>query len=569
MLLIRSDIAPTCISYRINFSHPDRLTIGDPTELTLPLAESHANRNPKILDLHVKQVSVDREHDGLSHSLGSRYLEQDVRFYSIVTLHNDLSVRQTLFFANTISGRAQNVQPPSWESKLIESVVGSSEDDFVVHDDETDGYDEGRDRYEPISTFVQQRRGQLKSRLGKDWTVNHEITMRQLNAIEVAEVTDIDEILEEAQRRLESGSVDDVVPMRTLRELAEGEITVRDVKEASAALETLRSAKLIKKETEESDGVEDQPEPNSRLTLRSLELPQSFGIFLADGSERLSSIHSRIIDNWILPLSEDVPDIARLSKETLARRMAAEVALAGQALRVEEVVEEQPTQSQSQNETWELPVRPQTGPASSRATPSVYFDASSQPQSSAQPTRSPSLAASGVTDTSHPSTFSAPETARLGRYTTFSSKPTTPLLPRRLKRVLGHWTLGADPEAYDWMGTSRHFSQRDDEEAEGDEMTEKERQRMQRRTERYIKRQRREVEESQRQQVLSSQAPEIVSASQRVGTTRADSQPVALAGESQSQSQSQNQELRPAMASQVLQGRHGGRPARKKRKSGF
>ena len=153
--------------------------------------------------------------------------------------------------------------------------------------------------------------------------------------------------------------------------------------------------------------------------------------------------------------------------------------------------------------------------------------------------------------------------ARLSRYTSFSPKGFPLPMPLRLNKVLAHWNPSEDPVTYDWRSTSRRFAQFDDDQGEDDEITEKERLRLRQRKERHLRRERREAEESQLQEVLSSQAPAIVSAASQP-TPRAQSQHEAV--ESQDTGASQGQ----VPASQVLPGRHGGRPPpRKKRKSGF
>ena len=255
------------------------------------------------------------------------------------------------------------------------------------------------------------------------------------------------------------------------------------------------------------------------------------------------------------------------ARDERARRIAAEVSLASQLLRVEKRKQEEDGvgESQTQSRAFDLPVRQFRDQDSSQDAKASTYDASGRLQTPALPT--PSASASTITGSSHLSSFAAPEVARLSKYTTFSEEA-PPALPRALNKVLSHWAVGIDPAEYDWQSTARQVSRRG-EEADDDDMTEKERRQMQRRTERYIRRQRSEAEESQRQQMLSSQAPEIVSASQpaqRQGLRRAESQVSAGAAVGSSQSYGLSQ----MVASQVVPGPHGGRrPPRKKRKSGF
>ena len=170
-----------------------------------------------------------------------------------------------------------------------------------------------------------------------------------------------------------------------------------------------------------------------------------------------------------------------------------------------------------------------------------------------------------MTASSHPSTFAAPELERLSKYTTFS-KPTSNVLPRSLTSVLSHWKIGSQPEDYDWLSTSRNLAEKDDEEDE--DMTERERKRLQRRAERHIRRQRKEVAAAEASQLASSQAPAIFSASQPLAIRQVESQPNFIAESSQMTAGGGS--FGGGQMSQVVAGRFGGRPpARKKRKQGF
>ena len=559
------------INYRLTFSDTNRITVSDPSELDLPLYPAYSRSTSGLLDIHLERVALQYKRwvDVDDRVLPSG-MQQSMRFYSLTTLYKDLALQQGLYCATLESSISPHLEPPSWKRKLLQTMTKMPKNNFLVDDDDLSLLDCEALPDEPVSSYVRRRREQATSISSGDWTVNYELTVQQLNNVGVSEVTDLDETLEEARVLLQGSNVDDVAPMRTLRELTEGEATVRDIEEASTRLQELLSTQSAIKPREQVEKEDEWTGPAVRLAWRTIQMPSALRLFRTEGSDRLSFIHKEILRDWIMPLPDSVPDLARLAKEQLARRMAAEVALASHVLRSEEPREEQPSQSQSQSQSqaWELPVRPTAAPLSSRATPSEHFDDSSQPPHSTLPTSSASATPSVITASSHPSTFSAPENTRLSRYTTFS-KRTPPPLPRSLNKVLAHWIPGADPSNYDWLATSRNLSRRFENEEKGEEMTEKERMRMQRRTERYVRRQRREAAESQWQQMLSSQAPEIISARQpqQAPILKVESQQTgmdATAGSSQSFGYSQ------AVASQVLPGRHGGRPpARKKRKSGF
>ena len=555
-VFVRSDLDPTVLVYRLNLNDSGGITVTDPTALELS-SVAGLTGSAGVSAIHLGMVEIKGSlNDALQRAL----------FFNMTTLHKDLSVKQRLHVTSANEDSLPELATPTWKRDLTKSVRNVSDDDFIA-DDEDD--DETRTRtlsVEPVSNFAMRLREQTQSD-PRDWTVHYEHTVRRLNNVDVTDVTDIDEVLEVVQETLTKSEVDKSLPFGIFRELAEGEITLQDIESVSARLEKLLSdhTGALTGATYKDDAEHEDHGP--QLTLRSMTLPSTLRIPGNDPSDRLRATVENILETWTPPATAKISEIVRHSRAQLARRMAIEVCLASLTIRLEDPATEQPPQSQSQTETQsqagELPVRP-GAPPSSRTTPSLYLEASSQESSSRLPTPSDSASTSAVTSPN-------PALARLSRYTTFTGQPSPPPLPRRLNRVLAHWTLGADPTTYDWASASRHFSRRDVEEgAEGEELTEKERARLQRRTERYVRRQRREAEETQRMQVLSSQVPEIARGGdlrnlqdlpQPGRLARAGSQ---LGSEGQSQSQGQ------AVASQVLPGRYGGRPAKKKRrKSGF
>jgi RNA polymerase I-specific transcription initiation factor RRN6 len=548
-------VDPAVLVYRLNLKASSGITIADPTILG-----SSSTGNPTdSTGVSALQISAVDTKGSFNVAL------QRALFFNMATLHKDLSLKQTLHVTSATEDSLPELTPPTWERDLTKSVHIVSDDDFIVDDEDVDETQTETLSVEPVSNFAMRLREQAQAD-PRDWTVQYDHAVRRLNNVDVTDVTDIDEVLEVVQETLRESEVDKTLPFGIVRELAEGEITLQDIESVSARLEKLLSdhaGSLTGVTYKDEAKCEDQ---GPQLTLRSMMLPSTLRIPGNNPSDRLRATVENILETWTPPATVNLSEIVRHSRAQLARRMGIEVCLASLIIRLEDPTTEQLPQNQSQKESqsqaWELPVRPGASP-SSRTTPSLYFEASSQLGSSRLPTPSDSASVSGVTG-------SDPAIARLGRYTTFAGKPSLAPLPRRLNRVLAHWTIGADPASYDWASASRHFSRREDEEAEGEELTEKERARLQRRTERYVRRQRREAEETQRMQLLSSQVPEIVSGSQPGRLVGATSQLGVSGGESQSQSQNQGRSQPQAVASQVLPGRHGGRPPKKKkRKSGF
>lgn len=502
-------------------------------------------------------------------------IRQATQYYSITTLHKDLAVLQTLCCVNGDSELRDTIQLSTNELRRegqagVTSGGARSRDvisylwrdrlrnkpqaELVIED--TEQNQETRDheaiRQQPVSQQLRRRREASMPRSGNEWTVSYELTLRQLNDVENSEITDVDTVLNEARETLQTSGVSEVPPMQTLEELSEGELLVRDLHAANASLDNLQHFQAVNRvERTPMEGTE--PDLSSvGLVLRPIGLT---GALRLNDRNRLSSLQQSVVENWISPLSDDIPDIILTVRTQRALRMAIEVTLASLVIRPEDIPHDELPQSENHDSPFNLALRPFGVPPSSPATPSVYFDASSQLQSSVSPTPSRSTTPSTITSSGRASAVAAPEIARLSRYTTFS-KPAPPSLPRALRRVMSHWIPGTDPVGYDWQATSHHFA-RQDEEEEGEELTEKEQRRRQRRLERHARRRQRHEEESQRIQIRSSQAPEIMTESQPTQTGESYGVNVGT-GYSQ------------AAASQILPGRHGGRqPPRKKRKSGF
>ena len=197
------------------------------------------------------------------------------------------------------------------------------------------------------------------------------------------------------------------------------------------------------------------------------------------GNEQLSitNLYDTILEDWIAPLPAETPVPVRQAKERLARRVAAEVALASTQLRLKEE-EQHPTSLLS------LPSKPADLLHSSFPTP---------PQSSMPPS-SPLFPEALQPRTSDP-------LSRLRRHLRISAdSPTTPL-PPSVSELLSHWQPGTDPSTYDWEATERAIRpDTDDEEIQ--EQREEERKKKERRE----RRQRREDERLRAKTQASSQA---------------------------------------------------------------
>jgi RNA polymerase I-specific transcription initiation factor RRN6 len=327
--------------------------------------------------------------------------------------------------------------------------------------------------------------------------------------------------------------------------------------------------------TSQLPGEMDDNDHNTRVVLRSIEgtpLPALLSIYRSAGI--FARTYDAMILDWITPLHNKVPGRIRLAKEQLARRLAAELTLASHILRIEDI-DEQPESQQDANPTmesqsWDLPMHL----VSSQVQNPFASQLKSQSQS-VLPTPSPTGTPSVTTASSRATTLFSAEISNLSRFTTFT-KTTPSALPRSLSKLLSHWTPGTDPEAYDWVATSRSISQRTREEEADSQLTEKQRARAHHKAERYIRRQRKEAEASQAQMLASSQMPELAVSASQPQMPSARKPPAASQGRQGPALPafggmlSSSQHMGPGAASQAVPGRFGGRPpVKKKRKQGF
>lgn len=547
LIILRSKMNRLALVYRFTIDDNNGVTIFDPmsSQIGGPYAGFHVLNAPF-------SSKIGREEQGsrLDHE------EHDVHFLSVLRLSQELGLEQQLL-SGSFSPDVIEVTEPIWRARLpAKSSVRLPRESFVVSDD-----DEAADTAQqaPSSMYVQRRKLVATRSKGPEWSVVFERTAQSLqrSALTMDAVT----IVEAGRDMLQTEVTENVAPQQTLRDLREGEVVVDDIQELSEQLEELAVGEPAR--LHEKDRAPDI-ERFQRLALRNISLSR---IIRGDQEYVLHSainIYNAMVDDWITPLPANISGRSRLAKEQIIRRAAAEVALASRIIRVEDI--EQPTQHEnqsSQQQQWELPVRGEAAPSSQLPPSSPYLDPTSQlpfSQPSALPTPSPSVTPSITTGSSATSIF-APEVSRLSKYTTFS-QPTPTALPRSLRNVLSHWQPGTHPEKYDWLATSRRIRHADEALEDEAGMTEKERARMQRRAERHMRRQRKEAAASQAAQMASSQAPEIAVSASQPGM-KVESQPNVVAGSSQSQG------VGVPSASQVVPGRFGGKPAKKKRKQGF
>lgn len=543
VLLLRSTTRVIQTAYRITLDALGVVHASEPTSVDIP-GETSA-----VTDLIARPLEYGGRIDLIAGEYGCT-----PRVHGVLSLSGSLEVRQS-FLCSQHSPLRKQVPLPLHKAAVKGRGSRLAREGFVV-DEDTQFVAELIDRRKPISQHVKRRLAALEVSSNRQWTLSYQPTTEYVCQQSSNHALDFLDGIAQAQQYMERQDNDgDALP--TLHQLAPNYVNLNDIDTATEGLsELLNSVPPL------PSSIETNEDSSSRKSIRPAAIPAGAG-FIA-GNESLSSTYDRIVRQHVSPLSSNVAGRTRLAKDEVARRLAVDVVLSSHVVGATSPYTRNETQqTQSKSESWELPVRPT---ASQGFPSSQTFDIPSS--QTALPTPSPTATPSVTTGSSYPSSVAAPEVSRLSRYTTFE-KPAPPPLPRALNRILTHWTPGADPANYDWISTYRRLEQQNEE--VDDDMTEKERARMQRKAARHMRRQRREAEASQQQQVASSQAPQIAQ-SQSQGFSRhpppltMGSQPPAAVLAS---SQSQGMVQAPPAASQVERGKFGGKPPKKKRKSGF
>lgn len=553
-------------------------SLHDPARFQLKATLDGNADSPNILEFHFHSISIgEKRSANANDTIAGRLRAGDCRFVSLIALANDLAISSLLYLDRPTTYRVNELQAPEWSGRLV-GTTSKIKEHFVTDEPPlaSEMFDE---MTEPVAAYIRQRREHAKRLRGLQWTLQHEITARKIET-NLRPALNVMDTLARMRELLEQPVDADTAVVKTALELSNGELTITDMDSASAQMEQLNT--ITPPPSQAMDQTDDASAQSMKYTLATV------ATFMQPGwqDQRLSAnnfanAYNSIVSYWISPLSSSVPGRIRLAKEQLARRLAADITLASHKLRPEPIAEpvetqqdEKPeSQSQTQSQTWDLPMRVAELPQ----TQTNQFSNTLASQS-ALPTPSPTGTPSVTTASSRTSAFTSLEVSRLRKYATFT-KPAPPSLPRSLNKILSHWTPGADPANYDWLSTSRQITQQTQDEEADSQLTEKQRARLHRKAERHIRRQRKEAAASQQQHLASSQMPElVVSASQpQVGGGRSEQArpPPGFGGMVGGSSQS----FAPGVASQAVPGRFGGTagfgggaartPAKKKRKQGF
>jgi RNA polymerase I-specific transcription initiation factor RRN6 len=546
VIMIKSSLDPLATSYRFQSDEfaPSYLKVMDVTPVILPTFSSTITSSA-ALSFDTQAATYGDRGDLVTSGPGEIYRDLSIQFFVATVITIDMVVAQQVYYAlphSIVESSIPNVAPLDWRGRLIHSRPRLQGTEFVEQFAE---YRELSkiDEELAIASFS---RSKMSKSGQDDWTMVYELSHARTTsgATQKEDFAHIVDRIKQARRNVKTAASGH----KLLSELCDKPIQISDIDYSAAEFNDLV--------TQSMDPSSDVDDGETSLLLSRIASNAALNIGLGDATD-LVAVYDNIIARWLIPLSHDVPGRVRLVKEQLVRRVAAQVCLASYVLRHEPV---KPAEEETQT------LESQASGGASFSHP--YFSQSSLPTPS--PTATPSLT-TATSLSSHPSTLEIPEYERLQRYTTFASRKSTPgTLPKALTNTLAHWTIGGNPDDYDWLATQREQERRAEEDDE--DLTPKERARLKRRAERLLFKQRREALKASAMAIASSQAPGIISASQPTFATSSRSEAPndtqnARGVASQGITMLASSQAQPSIfASQVQPGRFGGKPAKKKRR---
>ncbi|KAI9711448.1 MAG: hypothetical protein M1812_007193 [Candelaria pacifica] len=551
-------------SIPILFSDPCLLDL--PREILCPLSGSRPATSGKdlaisALVLNPLDMKVNARYD--LGGVGTLYWDHDTRFFRLLVQLNDLSLRNCLYTSGAPSSgwqresdRFEDVVAPTLQLKDAvragQSATRVKRDDFVVEDGiqemlEPDG--RSLERLPPH----RKRNARLQSasidQRDDPWTVDSQLLYdlasgaeidkpNIIGGLELPEQQKFSHYLETLKTRLERKAETSFSPVQSLLELTSTRPQVEDLSEESLYLEESLQTVLNEIHPDET---------GSTLITTNLVSSSFFGPPHQDengepvrDSISLSNIYTKLLKDWVTPLSDEVPGRTRIAKAKIAAQVAAELSLASVGVKLRPAIDPPPV---SQAElaspplsTFNLPVRPRPGSPTTSSS-----SKGKQRQTLPYPTPQPSSLDPPVSTNSGESGTAFvedPASARLRAYTSLTPQPQ---LPSSLSNILSRWVPGTDPATYNWSAS--HVTPSEPIFEEG-KIEARERSKQRKKQERLLKRQRSDT-------LTTSQPEEPV----RIY----GSQPT-LVIRSLMSSQPTEEEGNQIPKSQAERGRHGGRP---------
>ncbi|KAF2722622.1 hypothetical protein K431DRAFT_221558 [Polychaeton citri CBS 116435] len=569
LLVIRSANS-TLISYSFSGLGSRYVRVSDPATMAVHGADGIGCAMADCTGFVLQPVTVkERQQDTgvMPNAQLQKCIEKNLLLATI--LKHQMTLAQVMYSIGASSPEFQDLQLSTSDARSRARATRAPKEQFVITDDSLDAEESLEMRLEPVSLFSGRAFRLSQTRRTTFGNVNYGFAAYELVNKSFDESNQDADVIKSTQMILRSDDREQNLPWRTIRDHGSLNMATFDIETASQHVHDLQPADGGDQSHEEMT----QPNETEAFTIRLLRWPNETHMHTL--TSNLTETYGKIVSRWIAPLQDVIRERVRLSKDRLARRMAADIILASRVIGftpIRTALSAQHTVGPSM-QTWDLPLR---GPDASHThevgldqATSTHWSQAFTPPSLPTPRTTPSV----ITGSSSiPSNFSAPEVSRLTHYTSFSNGlPTS--LPRSLRQVLSHWQPGTDPEDYDWLSSRNRLLQQAEVEDVDSQLTERDRRRLQKQAEKLLRKQRKENQSSQDQTFITTSSqhlPEIaVSVSQQPYSNNAMS---SFNGGNigSSQSLAGNGGFG-APASQVARGRFSGRgpPVKKKRKQGF
>ncbi|KAL8695294.1 MAG: hypothetical protein Q9218_000193 [Villophora microphyllina] len=439
-----------------------RIVSSAPDPYILPGVTCGSQPMPTYATLLLRAVNVEVSDHRSGEHLDTAIEANDISFLKCWTLTGDLSLHECFLAHSSLTSHLSLEASGSLGRRPVAKSTYKIQEDFIV----PNGYVQdplsvrliyaGR----PRSDIPSLRSGQYLPNSRSQRTINLE-GLAQFTSL--SPVASIEEILELILDRIH----DDFNPnvdargMVSLYEYTAQEIAPGDIEEDSAALQDL-ARRIEERYAACHLDPEYQPrelEPLPRWTLDWL--PWTLRPH-PDGT--LSQSYDAHVQSWIKSLAPTVPGRIRSSAERQVRGVAAQLQLASYGLRFHQdssQLERQPQRaSEEAQATFTLPVR--AAQSSLRhfsqgiATPAEQTS-SNHPQrmhgsiSSLSAANLPTPAPTPTLQSKvSPSTKAENEDTATQRLRTLTSLTSHPPWPSVLSGILDHWSIGQNPDNYDW-----------------------------------------------------------------------------------------------------------------------
>ncbi|KAL8817140.1 MAG: hypothetical protein Q9223_003968 [Gallowayella weberi] len=432
----------------------------DPYLLQIPGHDVFKASHRSTLVLKAVQYTDNEIHDrGESNSA---HQKRDNWLLRCMVLHGDLSLHE--FFLDASSPKVH----PVVEGPRSLARARNPKSSYRVHDDfiipnglSEDDVQTGADQ---TSSFYPQGNAHLSNVLYQDlpvsedqWTLSFEWLTERLKS---PSGPPLDEAL-----MLLVGAVSGDFDFSdrgtiSIAELIKGEVAVSDLDRDSTALQDFLS-RVTNGQSADPEALYVQLAESTSIS--SLTSPSLLPI--ADGA--LTQVYDGLVESWIASLTAIVPSRIRSRTERLIRHVGIQLQLASHGLRRQVFTNQSERDSDDTltrgQVTFSLPVRQTAIVASSSHTAASRRDpmypASSQITKDASfmpamtlptPEPTPSLRSQGSN-----ASVDELEDSATQRLRAFSSIGSQPPLPSSSTSILSHWSVGQDPDVYDWEASKR------------------------------------------------------------------------------------------------------------------